>query len=235
MDKMYIRFSLPELYDAALLRLKAAGRFDAAKEMHARMLDEALTVHCVWAEGAELAAVTACLAPAALRGPALRIAGASLVCPAFEQIDARNVVRPILYALTLRADERPEPSVSRLLYRDLWQNAYIEAALAALRARVAARTACALSDSFGPGYYGMALLEMKKLARALDFGRIGAAVLEDGSIQPPKSCAGIFFAVRDAARMPADACRSCAGDRAGCAFCEHRRRLPSPRPATSEL
>jgi hypothetical protein len=71
----------------------------------------------------------------------------------------------------------------------------------------------------------MRMEEMKKIARVLDFGRIGAAVLDDGTIRPPKSCAGIFFAVRETARMPADACRSCAGDRAACSLCVHRRRL----------
>jgi hypothetical protein len=223
MDEMHIRFSLPELYAAALSRLKAACRFDPQKEMHARMLDEALAAHREWSEAAELSAVATCFAPVAPQGASLRIAGVAFACAAFAQMEARNLISVVVYALTLRAAETPAAGVSRLFYQDLWANAYIEAALAALRARFAARARGALSDSFGPGYYGMALEEMKKLARVLDFGRIGAAVLEDGTIRPPKSCAGLFFVVRDAGRMPADSCRSCAGDRAGCAFCEHRK------------
>ncbi|MDR2295683.1 MAG: hypothetical protein LBD95_02700 [Clostridiales Family XIII bacterium] len=224
MDEIFIDFSLPTLYDAALSRLKAACRFDPDKEAHARMLEDALAAHREWTEGAALSAVAACFAPVAPQGPSLRIAGVAFVCPAFEQIDARNVIKLVAYALSLRVDERPEPRLSRLFYGDLWQTVYLEAAFAALRARLAAQTDGVLSDSFGPGYYGMRIEEMRKLARVLDFGRIGAAVRADGSIRPPKSCAGLFFAVRDAARMPQDACRGCAGDAAGCAFCAHRRR-----------
>jgi hypothetical protein len=224
MDEILINFPLPGLYDAALSRLKAACRFDPDEDAHARMLDEAIAAHPDPAEGTTLAAVTACFAPVSLRGPSLRIAEVTLSCPAFEQINARDVTELVAYALSLRTGEAPEPRLSRLFYRDLWQTAYLEAALAALRARFAARAGGRLSDSFGPGYYGMAPGEMKELARVLDFKKVGAAVLANGNISPPKSCAGIFFAVRNAARMPADVCRNCAGDKAGCAFCEHRGR-----------
>jgi hypothetical protein len=226
MDETQIRFSLPELYDGALSRFKAACRFDASKEMHANMLDDALHVHRKWAMHAELRAVCARFEPAS-RGRSLEIAGVAFSCAAFEQMDARNLIAGVVYALTLRADASLSSSLSCLLYGNLWENAYLEAALSALKSDFAARVGGLPSDSFGPGYYGMALEEMKKLARVLDFGRIGAAVREDGMIRPPKSCAGIFFVVRDAARMPKDACRDCAGNRESCAYCEHRARYCS--------
>jgi hypothetical protein len=219
MDEFVVRFSLPELYESAFLRLKAACRFDLAKEMHARMLDDAVAAYRDWAAGAEIRAVAARFAPVALRGRALDVAGVAFECPAFEQMEARNLTRLIVYAVALRADAPPAPDVSRMFYADLWENACLEAALRALRAELAARSDGVLSDSFGPGYYGMDVLEMKNLARVLDFGKIGAEVLDNGMIRPQKSCAGILFAVRDAARMPADACRDCIGDRNGCAFC----------------
>jgi hypothetical protein len=121
--------------------------------------------------------------------------------------------------VALRCAAAPAQNVAGLFYTDLWENAYVEAALGALRSVLAARADGVLSDAFGPGYYGMDVAEMRRLARVLDFGKIGAAVLENGMIRPPKSCAGIFFVVRDATRMPAVACRDCIGDKAGCAFC----------------
>jgi hypothetical protein len=222
MNESQIRFSLPALYEAALARLKAACRFDPAKAMHARMLEDALAAHREWAMHAEIRAVCACFTSAAPRGRSLEIAGVAFACPAFEQMDARNLIAGAVYALALDADAGSAPSLSGRLYRELWENAYLEAALFAIRSDFAARAGGAPSDSFGPGYYGMPFAEMKKLARVLDFGEIGAEALEDGTIRPPKSCAGIFFVVRDVARMPKDACRDCAGDRESCALCEHR-------------
>jgi hypothetical protein len=226
MGESIVRFSLPELYESALSHLKAACRFDPAKEMHARMLDEAVAVHRDWAAGTEIEAVTDCFAPVVPRGRTLDIAGVAFACPAFEQLEFCNLTRVIVYALSLRGAAAPEQGIAgiaRLFYADLWENAYIEAALHALRSDLAARADGVLSDSFGPGYYGMDTLEMKNLARVLDFGRIGAEVLETGLIRPPKSYAGMFFVVRDAAHMPANACRDCIGDKAGCDFCFLRR------------
>ncbi|MDR2088360.1 MAG: hypothetical protein LBP73_03280 [Clostridiales Family XIII bacterium] len=221
-----MHFALPELCGAALSRLKAACRFDPSKEMHARMRDDALDAHREWAERAELRAVAVRFASSAPRGRALELAGVRFACAAFGLIDARNVIETVVYALTLAAGEAPSRGVSRLFYEDLWANAYLEAALCALKSDLAARAGGVPSDSFGPGYYGMALEEMPKLARVSDFGRIGGTVLENGMLQPPKSCAGIFFVVRDAARMPERSCRGCAGDPAGCAFCAHRAARP---------
>jgi hypothetical protein len=223
MDEFVMCFSPAALYASALSRLKVACRFDPTKEMHARMLDEAVAAHRDFSAGTKVEAVFACFAPAAPRGPALDIAGVVFVCPAFEQLDPCNLTEIIVYAVALRADAPPARDIARLFYEDLWGNAYVEAALDALRSELATRADGALSDSFGPGYYGMAVPEMKNLARVLDFGKIGAEVLETGEIRPQKSCAGIFFAVHDAVRMPADACRDCIGDKAGCAFCGVRR------------
>jgi hypothetical protein len=229
-----MHFALPELCGAALTRLKAACRFDPSKEMHARMRDDALDAHREWAERAELRAVAVRFASSAPRGCALELSGVCFACAAFGLIDARNVIETVVYALTLAEDETPSQDVSRLFYEDLWANAYLEAALCALKSDLAARAGGVPSDSFGPGYYGMALEEMQKLARVSDFGRIGGTVLENGMLRPPKSCAGIFFAVRDAARMPERSCRGCAGDPAGCAFCEHRGQMRTMQNHKSE-
>jgi hypothetical protein len=222
MDKFHIKFALPELYESALSQLKAVCRFDPAKEMHARMLDDALAAHRDLADGAALEAVAAFFSPAAPRGCRMEIAGVALTCAAFEQLDVRNLTKVVVYAVSLRSVAASPRDLSLVFYRDIWENAYIEAALRALKSKLAARTGGVLSDSFGPGYYGMELEEMKRLARVLDFGRIGAEVLDNGMIRPPKSCAGIFFAVRDEALMPADSCRDCVGDKRGCAFCGRR-------------
>ncbi|MDR2133154.1 MAG: hypothetical protein LBP30_07405 [Clostridiales Family XIII bacterium] len=233
--EIYVRFPMPELCGAALSRLKAACRFDPANEAHARMLGDALDAHCGWAEGAELKAVAARFPRTAPRGTSLNLDDVRLVCAAFGRMDARDVLETVVYALALTTNEPTADEsatvadesaasqargVSRLFYEDLWANAYIDAALLAFKADLAARAGGFPSASFGPGYYGMALTEMKKLDKMLNFGNIGAEVLGDGSMRPLKACAGLFFVLRGAADASPNACRDCAGDKANCAFCE---------------
>jgi hypothetical protein len=224
MDEFCICFSLAELYESALSRLKAACRFDPAKEMHSRMLDDAVAAHADFARGTELAAAARFFEPSAPQGTSLTVSGVVFSCAAFAGLDERNLKSIVAYAVALRRNAESERDTARLFYEDIWGNAYIEAALIAFKAKLAARADGVLSDSFGPGYYGMALTEMRNIARVLDFGKIGARVLENGVISPPKSCAGIFFAVRDAALLPESSCRDCAGDKALCALCGRSRR-----------
>jgi hypothetical protein len=222
-DEFNIGFSLGGLYEAALSRLKVSCRFNPAAEMHLRMLDDAIAAHTDFARGAELAAAAAFFVTAAPRGRLLEIGCAEFSCAAFELLRADNMTKIIAYAVSLRTEATQGRDIGRQFYENMWENAYIGAASDALRETLAVRVDGLLSDSFGPGYYGMALEEMKKLARVLDFGKIGAEILENGLINPPKSCAGIIFAVRDLSLMPAASCRDCLGDRAGCAVCDRSR------------
>ncbi|MDR1572346.1 MAG: hypothetical protein LBS32_07460 [Clostridiales Family XIII bacterium] len=213
-------FELGPLYGRALENLKRSCGFDPGKEMHRRMLDEAVAMRGAWSRGARLMAATAVSEGCAPRGGALEISGVRLECAAFAQLDASRVGGAAVYAVSLSlGGAAAAESVSEAFYEDLWGNAYVCAGVEALRERLAGECGAGLSDSFGPGYYGMDISQMKKLALLLDFGRIGARVEESSMISPLKSCAGLFFLLRGEIGMPEPSCISCAGDRGGCAFC----------------
>ncbi|MDR3295902.1 MAG: hypothetical protein LBT26_08765 [Clostridiales Family XIII bacterium] len=237
MEEILLRFESADLLGPATEQLKKACRFDPGKEMHRRMLEEALAFRGKWADGLRLAVTAAFYAPEVLSGAFLDIAGIRLRCAAFAQIRARDIREVVLYAMALHAPAEKggegksgAGDLTRLFYADLWGNAYVEAGAEALRAvlreRMEAREDAPrtrLSEAFGPGYYGMPAEEMKTLARMLDFSAIDARVEENGVIYPPKACAGIYFAAAEGASLPAASCSGCAGNTLSCDFCVRRK------------
>jgi hypothetical protein len=220
-------FNLKDLFPDALPRLKRGCGFEDGGDPRRRMPGEALAIHDAWAAGVRIMAVAEFYPAVDLRGSFWRIGGLSLGCGAFARMDAESLCGAAVFAIALRpaGREGAEESLTRAFYEDVWGNAYVEAGMLALKSRLAdgllerAPAGAALSDAFGPGYYGMDISEMKTIARLLDFGSIGAHVTESGAIRPPKACAGLYFASTAPERLPDASCRQCAGDTKGCAFC----------------
>jgi hypothetical protein len=213
---------------------------------HGVMFSEACGVHEEWQEGVSLKAIAVFLDKGALSGGRVSACGVSLSCPAFASVDTQKLTNVILYAMALdregggRWGGDEAPSLSAAFYADVWANAYLEAAVEGLRARLlksapvmgAALLAGApahgaeLSCSFGPGLHGMEVTEIFKLASIVDFSKIGAHVAENASIRPAKSCCGILFAAAGGSGLPQAACGcgspSCSvpsAERHGCRLC----------------
>ena len=231
MKEILCDFELGALSEAALAHLKLSCNFDPGREMHRRMLDEAMSMRGNWSRGAAVRTAAVFADRFSLRGNVLEISGVRLECAVFARLGAECLAGVFVYALSLRrsasaaGDMFAAGSVSAAFYDDLWGNAYVEAGMDALKDRLSRECGegLRLSDSFGPGYYGMETSEMKKLALLLDFSRIGAKVEESSMISPLKSCAGIFLISNGEAPMPEPSCRQCAGDRRGCDFCSRNR------------
>ena len=79
-----------------------------------------------------------------------------------------------------------------------------------------------MSDSFGPGFYGMDVAEMQKMPRMVDFAALDMSVKESSIILPLKSCAGILFAVNEKYVPINNACQFCLGSKKTCTLCSIR-------------
>ena len=105
---------------------------------------------------------------------------------------------------------------------DLWGTAFLEAA----RRRVIGilDKKSKISNEFGPGFYGMDLMEMHKLALLSDASQIGLDIRKSGALFPVKSCAVILFEVTEDYKQPDIACRECLGSLKNCSLCSYNRR-----------
>lgn len=103
------------------------------------------------------------------------------------------------------------------LYADIWGSAFTDAVRFLMMEAFAVENR--LSDSFGPGFYGMDVGEMEKIGTLLDFSTIGIELRNGKILVPLKACAGIVFAVDDGYRMMKRECMDCRGTHASCRLC----------------
>ncbi len=162
-----------------------------------------------------------------LQGDMLQLDDMTLRCGAFAQIPRDVVKGAFVYLLTIgETDIEAEDYIMTEIYHDIWGTSYVESALEVLRrdcleSRLEADLY--LSESFGPGYYGMPMEEGKTLFALLGEETAGVSQKASGILLPEKSCIGLMLVYnRPGIRMPR-ACEKCLGSRGGCQFCEKRR------------
>ena len=156
----------------------------------------------------------------------LLLGDVSLQCAAFRQIPADAIKGAFVYLLTIgETDIEAEGSIMTELYHDIWGTAYVESALQVLRKEYLMTLLKAgqhLSETFGPGYYGMAMEEGRKLYSLIDGDAIGVEQKTSGLLLPEKSCMGLVLVYdRNDIKMPR-ACEKCLGVSGGCPFCDKR-------------
>lgn len=152
---------------------------------------------------------------------ALTVDGETFRCRAFEQIKSSSVKGLYVYACSAGDYSLPEESTLNQVYADLWGTALADAVRHLLKGELEKNGP--LSDSFGPGFYGMEVMETHSIKKLLDFDQLGVTVKESGILVPVKSCAGLFFHVNDQYEPLDEACASCQGNARSCVSCQFHR------------
>lgn len=82
------------------------------------------------------------------------------------------------------------------------------------------RYSCYVSDSFGPGFYGMTIETLPKFFEIIDSNSVGVELTENGGLKPLKSCIGIYLVTKkDISHLMGHDCINCAGNKFGCNAC----------------
>lgn len=139
-------------------------------------------------------------------------------CSAFEQVDPQAVKGAYIYALSVGDFGLPEEPIMDQLYADIWGSAFTDAARLLLKREL--EKEARLSDSFGPGFYGMDVSEMQQLASLLSFEELDIELRNSRIIVPLKSCAGLYFSVTDDYRELNQECENCRGTHTSCKLCQ---------------
>lgn len=142
-------------------------------------------------------------------------------CIAFQQIDPDTVKGAFVYAVSAGDFAFPDEDILNQVYADLWGTALTDALR--LECKKELEKKVRLSDSFGPGFYGMNVGQMEKIARILDFDKMGLVIRENAVIVPLKSCAGIYFEVKDTYQYLRSACVECQGAYLSCVMCQQKK------------
>lgn len=152
-----------------------------------------------------------------LDGDKLTVKDVEITCGTFRQLDQDMLEGVYLYVVSAGDVSLPEAKAIEQLYADFWGNAYTDALRDLLKDEI--EHTSIISDSFGPGFYGMDTGELVKLGQLLDFEEKGITVKNGQMMVPQKSCTGIIFKVNDNYKKIDDACESCQGNHLNCRMC----------------
>lgn len=165
--------------------------------------------------------------PAGFSGNLLSVGDVAFVCDAFEDLDLSKIKEVYLYILTVGAVELLDEPIMNQLYSEFWGTSYVDAGRDYLRQMLLQEyhqtygelDAVTISDSFGPGYFGMDMQEMQKFFQVLPSEKIDVSLKSSNLLLPLKSCAGIYLVGEGTAQMPDIDCGACLGTLTGCQFC----------------
>lgn len=149
--------------------------------------------------------------------------GEEFTCKALSQIPSREIEKVYIYLMTTGELEYGEASVLNEVYYDMWQTAYIYAGKEILRQylqNLHNNKKKYVSDSFGPGFYGMEVSQLKQFFAVLDGKKIQMKLLESGFMLPMKSYAGFITVTNSANNIPSKDCENCLSVGKTCMYCK---------------
>ena len=149
---------------------------------------------------------------------ALVIDGKRFASEVFQGIDPAQICGAYVFVLTAGDFSFPGRPVSEQVLLDLWGTAFATAGRKRLQAYFAADGR--ISETFGPGLYGIPVESMPDLLSLVDAAQIGVTVNESCILQPVKSYGGIVFRVADDYKPRGAMCAACKGARLSCRLCE---------------
>ena len=150
-------------------------------------------------------------------------------------IDKSSVIKIIPYILSAGNYEL-EDSCSMLdkFYADTYGTAYVDAGRDELKRELLekekeelsgqGRRDIFISDSIGPGFYGIDTSKVGDFFKILDGDKIEVKANDYNVILPVKSCVGIFIIVDNPNLLPDYDCMSCTTKDINCTFCRRKDR-----------
>ncbi|QAT43393.1 hypothetical protein [Aminipila luticellarii] len=213
--------------------IKTCG-FDLNREKHQRMMKRGQKVREDGIGGIRIQALVSFYDSEIFKDGRIRAGDAEICCNYFEQIP-ENAVKGI-YFYMLTAGEcyfSSEDNIMDFLYADIWGTNYVDAGIEILKGkieedmknRLKGEKPVYLSEEFGPGYFGMPIMESKKFFQILNGEEIGVSVKDSGLLIPQKTCSGLFFVLNDPDIKTEPECMRCLGNPSGCRFCKIRARM----------
>lgn len=198
--------------------------FNRDKEKHKLMMNNGLTVRDEMMNNLNVRAVISAFGKEAICGKTIDLNEIKFECNAFEHINNASVKKIYAYILTAGGGDIDSESIMDRLYADIWGTAYVDAARDLLQKEIKDRNLdLFVSESFGPGYYGMDVTQLNNFFKVLDGEKIGVQVKDSSLMVPVKSCAGFYIIVDNEGELPQSDCKDCLANSTGCQFCNKKK------------
>lgn len=247
MEKGVITFDKEKAFPIAKERFITTCGFDLGKAKHQKMMGMGQKVLDDGIDGINMQGKVTFISGEAFRDHKIIIDGEEIFCNFFEQIPDDAVEGLYFYVVT--AGEcyfSSEENIMDFLYADIWGTSYVDAATELLKEKIREEIkerlkengesgsqsqgkgqgkgkgkTLNLSVEFGPGYFGMPVIETKKFVKLVGGEDIGVWTKDSGLMIPQKSCSGVFLLLNREIEFEPD-CMKCNGNSKGCQFCRVR-------------
>lgn len=208
--------------------------FDLNTSKHQRMMKMGQKVREDGIDGINIQCLVSFYEPSVFQDGKIKIEETEIRCNYFQQIPEITVEGIYFYMLTVgECYFSSEENIMDFLYADIWGTNYVDAGIEILRGklqedmknRMTDKSHVHLSEEFGPGYFGMPVIESKKFFEILNGEEIGVWVKESGLMIPQKTCTGCYFILNDPNIKAESECMRCNGNSSGCDFCKIKARM----------
>lgn len=235
MKNIIINFEEKDAYDRAEKYFISTCGFDFSREKHQRMMKDGLKARTEGVEGIDIKALVSSFNADVFRDNKIIIGESEFNCKAFEQIAPESILE--IYGYIITAGEliySDDDNILKQLYSDIWGTAYTDSGRDLLedylidyskeRFKGTSGKDFFLTNSFGPGFYGMETSQTKDFFEVLHGDKIGVEVRDTGVMVPLKTCTGFYMTVNDKASIPSPDCQDCISANKSCEFCGVRSR-----------
>lgn len=149
-------------------------------------------------------------------------------CEVLESIEKSHIRGVYLYMLTLGEYQCDYEGLMEQFIVDIWETALIDASREYIRDYI--RNLLIrndegekyVSDSFGPGYYGIGMEEVNSFFKVLDASKIGVTLNSNGIMKPMNSIVGLYLESDKNIVLPSNSCKTCIGGSVGCSLCSRK-------------
>ncbi|MBQ3963803.1 MAG: hypothetical protein II682_00045 [Firmicutes bacterium] len=194
------------------------NQLDRPEKRYQRMLRQAVELKDEIVGGVAVRAVYNYYDDVYLKDSILAIDGKAFVSQTLKGIDPAQILGAYVFVLTAGDFSYPDKPMMEQVLLDLWGTAFATTGRKHLQAHFAKDGR--ISETFGPGLYGIPMESMRALVSLVDADLIGVTVNESSFLWPVKSYGGIVFRVADDYKPRGGSCATCRGSRLSCNLCE---------------
>ncbi|MCB6993572.1 hypothetical protein LI177_08775 [bacterium 210820-DFI.6.37] len=218
MNRYLMEFNMEECSELAHEIFMRTSGINKDGPKFERMRKDAFRMRKVIEDRIKIRATCAYYDDVEITGNKAIIGGKIFRCSAFDQLRQEYIKGAYIYALSVGDFGFPEEPILDQLYADIWGSAFTDAARILMRKKLEENAK--LSDSFGPGFYGMDVSEIGTLTSMLNMDELDIEVKANGIMVPLKSCAGLYFSVDERYQKLNQACETCMGTHLSCKLCQ---------------
>lgn len=217
--------------------VKSAGLTDESDKSK-RMLKDANEIKNEIEESMRIKVAVSFFSDFEVHEDTLTIERVSFKCNPFSLLCQKNVRGVYLYVITAGDYCFEDRGIVDQVYADLWRTSYLDAGRNVLK-KILLKDYCGktsdkgnilkeafedatITDSFGPGFYGMKPKDIMKIVQLVDSAGIDVECNESGIMSPIHTCAGIYLLIEPGVLFLGEECETCLGSRMNCNICNVR-------------